>query len=375
MHAATFRRGASTRTAGASLRRSAAERRLARDTRRSVVGLGAVALVITTVVLVSRPAGVYEEVPGPVLALADRLTVGDASLPDSAQPPLTPIDGAYDGLTVVLRPLSVGQVAWRHLTGDNGGLVREAQIKPPQLTDAEYHAFEKTQYVDGAQVAAAVAERALGLSVSVDTDGLRVLSVAPGSAAERVLAVDDTLVAAGGTALDDPTQLRAAVAAAAGRALELSVRHADGSTATVTITARPLASGGTPVLGVVATADRPVVHLAYPVGDDASGVEGPSAGLMTALTVYDELSPTDVARGRTIAGTGTMSLDGSVGEIGGIAAKAQAALEAGAQLFLAPASQADDARAVLGDRVPVVGVRSFDQALVALHAHATRDLR
>ena len=89
---------------------------------------------------------------------------------------------------------------------------------------------------------------------------------------------------------------------------------------------------------------------------------------MTALTVYDELSPTDVAHGRTIAGTGTLALDGTVGEIGGIDAKARAAKAAGVDLFLAPAAQAADARSVLGNAIPVIGVTTFDQALAALTA-------
>jgi PDZ domain-containing protein len=87
---------------------------------------------------------------------------------------------------------------------------------------------------------------------------------------------------------------------------------------------------------------------------------------MTALTVYDQLSPDDLAAGRKIAGTGTIDVDGNVGEIGGIEAKARAAEGAGAQLFLAPATQAADARKVLGDKVPVVGVTTFQQALDAL---------
>ena len=89
-----------------------------------------------------------------------------------------------------------------------------------------------------------------------------------------------------------------------------------------------------------------------------------------ALTVYDELSPTDVASGRTIAGTGTLAIDGTVGEIGGIEAKARAAQAAGADLFLAPAGQAADARRVLGDAMPVIGVTTFDDALQALAAAA-----
>ena len=125
------------------------------------------------------------------------------------------------------------------------------------------------------------------------------------------------------------------------------------------------------MIGIAAGAAQVDVQLPVAVTVDASGVEGPSAGLMTALTVYDQLSPRDVAAGRHVAGTGTLDIDGTVGEIGGIEAKARAAEAAGAELFLAPATQAADARAVLGDRVPVVGVSTFDAALRALGVTAT----
>jgi Lon-like protease len=93
---------------------------------------------------------------------------------------------------------------------------------------------------------------------------------------------------------------------------------------------------------------------------------------MTALTIYDELSPVDLAHGRHIAGTGTIDANGTIGEIGGIEAKARAAEATGAQLFLAPATQAAAARAVLGDRVPVVAVSTFTQALNALSGRSQR---
>jgi PDZ domain-containing secreted protein len=106
--------------------------------------------------------------------------------------------------------------------------------------------------------------------------------------------------------------------------------------------------------------------LPFPVSVDSDDVGGGSGGLLIALTVFDQMAPEDLARGRRIAGTGTMSLDGSVGPVGGIATKAQAALASGADLFLAPATQAGQARAVLGATIPVVAVARFDDALAAL---------
>ena len=45
---------------------------------------------------------------------------------------------------------------------------------------------------------------------------------------------------------------------------------------------------------------------------------GSSGGLMLTLTIYNALSNEDIIKGRNIAGTGTISYDGTVGEIDGI---------------------------------------------------------
>jgi hypothetical protein len=93
---------------------------------------------------------------------------------------------------------------------------------------------------------------------------------------------------------------------------------------------------------------------------------GASHGLMVALVAYVHGSGDDLARGRTIAGTGKMSSDGTVGGVGGLRAKATAARDIGADVLLFPAHQAGqldhfDARSML--LIPVV---SLDDAIDAL---------
>ncbi|MCK9906873.1 hypothetical protein MXD63_43635, partial [Frankia sp. Cpl3] len=69
----------------------------------------------------------------------------------------------------------------------------------------------------------------------------------------------------------------------------------------------------------------------------AQGIGGPSAGLMFTLEIYDQLNTElDVTRGYRVAGTGTISADGTVGRIGGINHKIVAADKAGAEIFFAP---------------------------------------
>ena len=63
---------------------------------------------------------------------------------------------------------------------------------------------------------------------------------------------------------------------------------------------------------------------------------GPSGGLMTSLSIYDQLVKEDITNGLKIAGTGTMESDGTVGEIGGIEYKVLGADKGKADIFLSP---------------------------------------
>ncbi|MEY4967391.1 MAG: hypothetical protein RIQ73_90, partial [Actinomycetota bacterium] len=69
---------------------------------------------------------------------------------------------------------------------------------------------------------------------------------------------------------------------------------------------------------------------------------GPSGGMIFAIGVIELLTPRDILDGRHIAGTGTISIDGKVGPIGGINEKIRAAHKAGAKIFLAPLGNQGD---------------------------------
>jgi PDZ domain-containing protein len=329
---------------------------------RAAVAAGAFVLVAGAGAVVWHlPSGRDAEEPGPILDLATRVQVQD--------PAATKIHGAFDGLTVQLRPLTYGDEIIHAVTGDPATIVPDSDVHPPGVPESTYHAIQKSAYVDGGQVAAAVAEKALGLKVTATSDGLDVVHVEDATPAAKVLRAGDRITAVDGTTVSSTEGLSAAIQAAAGKPITLTVTG-DRGNGPQDVTVTPGRSDGRLVIGVVVDPSNLDVQLDVPVKIDSQGVEGPSAGLMTALTVYDQLSPIDLAAGRTIAGTGTIDIDGNVGEIGGIQAKARAAASAGAQMFLAPASQAADARAVLGNQVPVIGVTTFQQALDALRGDA-----
>jgi PDZ domain-containing protein len=94
---------------------------------------------------------------------------------------------------------------------------------------------------------------------------------------------------------------------------------------------------------------------------------GGSAGLMTTLAIYDSLVEEDLTHGYTIAGTGTISMDGSVGEIGGINYKLKGAVSGKADIFFAPAGDNyKDAMKIKKEKkykIDIVEVNEFDDAV------------
>ena len=83
--------------------------------------------------------------------------------------------------------------------------------------------------------------------------------------------------------------------------------------------------------GMGLSVERYDVHLDFPGG---MPVDGPSAGVAMGAAVYSAITGQSLRQ--SMAMTGELGLDGSVLPVGGVPAKVEAALEAGAELVLIP---------------------------------------
>jgi PDZ domain-containing protein len=104
----------------------------------------------------------------------------------------------------------------------------------------------------------------------------------------------------------------------------------------------------------------------FDVSISLDNVGGPSAGMMFALGIVDNLTPGDLTGGKHIAGTGTITADGNVGAIGGIAQKMIGARQHGATMFLAPAANCSDVVGHVPDGLQVVKVETLADATAAV---------
>ncbi|OBI87029.1 YlbL family protein [Mycobacterium asiaticum] len=116
----------------------------------------------------------------------------------------------------------------------------------------------------------------------------------------------------------------------------------------------------------VAVLDAP--WAPFSVSFNLANIGGPSAGLMFSLALVDKLTTGDLAGSTFVAGTGTISVDGKVGPIGGITHKMAAARAAGATVFLVPAKNCYEAVSQIPSGLKLVKVETLGSAVDALHA-------
>ena len=93
---------------------------------------------------------------------------------------------------------------------------------------------------------------------------------------------------------------------------------------------------------------------------------GPSGGMMMTLMVYNALTKQDLTHGMDIVGTGTINLDGSVGDIGGVKYKLMGAVKNDADVFLVPSGNYEEAMKVKkekGYKIDIVSVEKFSDVV------------
>lgn len=98
---------------------------------------------------------------------------------------------------------------------------------------------------------------------------------------------------------------------------------------------------------------------------------GSSGGLMMSLTIYNQLVKDDITKGKKIVGTGTIDINGNVGEIGGVKYKLIGAVKNKAEIFICPEENYEEALNVAKERdfdIKIINVKTFDEALEKLEA-------
>ncbi len=256
---------------------------------------------------------------------------------------------------------------FRHFV-DGASLVPATQELLPGQSDQQREQVDLEAMSTSQQIAQAVAEKALGMKVGLGNVAVQVAAVQPHDPAARAGVQPGALVTAvNGHTIHSFTQLEQLTSTVTPGQVVRYTFDPGGVKAITTI-----ADPGHPkhaIIGIDIVQQVRVTHLPVHVKFLFHDIGGPSAGLAFTLDIYDSLSGRHLLDGHRIAVTGTISLNGQVGPIGGITQKTIGAIQAGADTFLVPAG--DNYRGALAEahgRIKIISVKSFQQALRAIRA-------
>ncbi len=256
-------------------------------------------------------------------------------------------------------PVNLGQV----LQGwfDSSRSVRPVEeVFPTNRTQEETQEQGQAEMISSQENATVAALTELGYEVPAT---LVVQEAVPGSGSDGVVEAGDVIVALDGSPVETYQDLIDGLEAVApGDDVTLGVLR-DGTATDLEVTTTD--GGDTALLGVFID---PAFEFPVDVSIQIEDIGGPSAGTMFALGIIDQLTPEDEAGGEIIAGTGTMSVEGDVGPIGGIQQKLHGALRDGATWFLAPRANCQEVVGNVPEGLHVAAVSTLADARAAVVA-------
>lgn len=311
-----------------------------------IVGLAAAAIFVPIPI-------VYLYLPGPVRDVEQLVEIEDGETYSS--------EGAFYMTTVsVDTEASLVEIVIAALSPTQRIVMKEDVTGGQTLEQLQTE--QEAEMQESQANARQVALSELGLDTPTGS-GAEVITTITGAPADGVLLPEDVIIEIDGGAVDTTCDVGEAIDRhETGEEISITVRR-EGKERTFDLELVKNPIDGSPgFIGVqMQTLDfsfKPGVSVDFKTGQ----IAGPSAGLMLSLALYDLLTPEDLTAGHEIAGTGTLECDGGVGPIGGIQQKVAGAKARGAEIFLAPLANAQEARAV-ADGIEIVPIANFDEAV------------
>jgi PDZ domain-containing protein len=287
---------------------------------------------------------------GPVSDAADTVVAEEVAF--------FPPDGELLMLTVISQDVNVFEafIAGVDPTID---LVRKQAVRREGETDEEYRNRVLQQMDDSNFRSITVALRYLGYEmVPIE---VVVNEIVDGVPAAAVLELGDTIRSVNGTSVATIEDVGPALEGhEVGDTIEIEVVR-EGSPVELEVElAERDDEPGVPMIGIVL---GELTEPPFPIEIEAGDVGGPSAGLMHAVAIIDALTEGELTKGRTIAGTGSIQFDGTIGNIGGIRQKVVGAEAAGAEYILVPQGNYQSALTAPRKSIEIVPVATLEEVI------------
>ncbi|MEC9489824.1 MAG: PDZ domain-containing protein [Halanaerobiales bacterium] len=281
--------------------------------------------------------------------------------------PMIEVEDGYknEGEFLLTAVSSRRAVAWDYFyitlfQPEDKGLTALSEQMPENMDMNEYIDLMAQLMEESKLQAQAVAFKQAGYEVEVSGEGAKVVEVMKDGSAYNKLEKGDLITAVANKKVEMAADAVNIIRnREIGDTVEITVLR-DGEKLTFSLkTVELKGNPGNPSIGVLIKSQGLKYNFPREVKFNTKNIIGPSAGSVFAMEIYNQLIKKDITGGRRIAGTGTISLDGEIGRIGGVKFKVMAAKSAGADLFFVPEENYDTAVKYAGD-LKLLKVKSID---------------
>ncbi len=288
---------------------------------KSIIWFVPILIIILGLVI---PLPYYIEAPGSAVRLSELIKVNKRT-DDNL--------GSFMLTTVSIRKATPLIYFTKYLPFREG--VTEKEYLGMSKSSEEYANLQQYYMDSSINTAIEVAYKTAKESYKLIYNGIYVMSILPKSNFSEELLVGDTIMALDGKKFKSSTEFIDYVKNKnIGQEIVVTYKR-NGKIKTISAPLMEIEENKLPGLGI-SLVDHTSIETDIPVSIKSDEIGGPSAGFMFSLQIYTQLTEQDLRNGHEIAGTGTISTDGTIGRIGGIDKKVVAASKEGATIFFAP---------------------------------------
>ncbi len=240
------------------------------------------------------------------------------------------------------------------------------EYTPAIIEQSEYRKILERWMKESQLLAKLIALRSVGYEdlLIIEGSGITVHGFVEGSPNDGELQVDDVIVEIEGEKVFFADQVIALVQERqVGDTVDLTIIR-DGKELNMSLpTMENNQYPDKPALGVYISAISDwELSLPFDIDIKTGSISGPSAGMMFVLEIINQLTPEDITGGYNIAGTGTINYFGDIGMIGGVRQKVVAAEKGGADFFIVPEGNYEEAKSIARS-IEIVSVNKLEEVI------------
>lgn len=290
----------------------------------------------------------YISAPGGIIDITDRVEMNGYSNES----------GSLNMLYVSEYEATPASYLWAKLSGYDVSTKEERQVSNESMHDIEER--NKIMRDNSLDIATMVAYTKAGKTINIKSKQNIVIA----TTSDNGLKVGDIILEVNNTECEEVDDIKNIIKSKeVGDTITFKILRDDKEKE---IQSKVLLEDNTKVIGVIIITEydydlEPEIDIKF-----KNSESGSSGGLMLTLTIYNAISDEDIIKGRNISGTGTISSDGSVGEIDGVKYKIMGAAKNNMDIAFVPSNNYKEAIATkekYNYDIEIVKVDTFEEAI------------